>query len=71
MKEEAHRPANEVAQATSQPFRLLPEELRLLAEDAKGMGLEKVREIFVLRSEDLHELIKEIDSAEDTTCRPP
>ena len=65
LKKESQRLANEIEQATGQPFRLQPEELRLLAEKMKGMSSEKVREVSVLHPEDLEKLIKEIESAEN------
>ena len=42
-----------------------PEELRLLAEKAKGMASEQIREISELHPEDLEKLIKEVESAEE------
>ena len=71
LKRESQRLGDEIEQATGQPFRLEPEELRLLAEKAKGMESEQIREISVLHPEDLEKLIKEVESAEDPPSNAP
>lgn len=67
----SQRLRNQIEHATGQPLRLQPEELRLLADKAKGISLEQFREVSVLHPEDLKELIKEIESAEDLPSKAP
>lgn len=65
LKIESQRLADEIERATGEPPRLPPEQLRRLAEKAKGMDPEQIREVSVLHPEDLEKLIQEIGSAED------
>ncbi len=71
LKKESRRLSEEIEQATGQPFRLTPEELHRLAEKAKGMDPERLREVSVLHPEDLEKLIEAIDSAEDRPSEAP
>jgi len=71
LKKKSQRLSEEIEQATGQPFRLTSEELRKLAEKAKGMEREQLREVSVLHPEDLEKLIEEIDSAEDRSSEAP
>ncbi len=70
LKKESQRLGNQIEQATGQPARLQPQEMRLLAKKAKGMSFEQVQKVSVLHPEDLKELIKEIESADDPTSKP-
>ena len=71
LKKESQRLSAEIEQATGQPFRLQPEELRRLAEKASDMDPEQVREVSVLHPEDLEKLIKETGSAQDRSSKAP
>ena len=65
LQQESKRLTREIEQATGEPFRLTPEELRRLAEKAKGIDPERLKQITSLDPEDLTKLIEEIDSAEN------
>ena len=65
LKKKSQHLSEKIERATGEPFRLTPEELRRLAEEAKGMDPEQLREVSVLHPEDLEKLIEEIDSAGD------
>ncbi|MCH8922888.1 MAG: hypothetical protein IIA67_07035 [Planctomycetes bacterium] len=55
LKKKSQRLSEEIEQATGQPFRLTSEELRQLAEKAKGMEREQVRETAECRGGQLAE----------------
>ena len=65
LQQESKRLTREIEQATGEPFRLTPEELRQLAEKARGIDPERLKQITSLDPEDLTKLIEEIDSAEN------
>ena len=71
LRKESQRLSEEIEQATGQPLRLSPEELCRLAEKAKDIDPERLRELSVLHPEDLEKLIKGIDSAEDLPSEAP
>ena len=64
LQQKSKRLTREIEQATGEPFRLTPEELRRLSEKTKGIDPERLEQITSLYPEDLRKLIKEIDSAE-------
>jgi hypothetical protein len=65
LRRESQRRSDEYEQATGQPFRLTDEELRQLAEKAKGMDAQRVRKVSILHPDDIEKLIAAIESLEN------
>jgi hypothetical protein len=65
LQQESKRLTREIEQTTVEPFRLTREELRRLAEKAKGIDPDRLKQIVSLDPENLAKLIEEIDSAEN------
>lgn len=65
LQQESKRLTKEIEEATGEPFRLTQEELRRLAEKARGIDPERLKQISSLDPEDLTKLIEEIESAEN------
>ena len=65
LQQESKRLTREIEQATGEPFRLTPEELRRLAKKARGIDPDRLKQTSSLHPEDLAKLIEEIDSAEN------
>ena len=65
LRRESQRRSDEYEQATGQPFRLTDEELRQLAEKAKGMDAQRLRKVSILHPDDIEKLIAAIKSLEN------
>ena len=65
LRRESQRRSDEYEQATGQPFRLTDEELRQLAEKAKGMDAQRLRKVSILHPDDIEKLIAAIESLEN------
>ena len=65
LRRESQRRSDEYEQATGQPFRLTDEELRQLAEKAKGMDVQRLRKVSTLHPDDIEKLIAAIESLEN------
>lgn len=65
LRRESQRRSDEYEQATGQPFRLTNEELRQLAEKAKGMDAQRLRKVSILHPDDIEKLIAAIESLEN------
>ena len=65
LRRESQRRSDEYEQATGQPFRLTDEELRQLAENAKGMDAQRLRKVSTLHPDDIEKLIAAIESLEN------
>jgi hypothetical protein len=64
LREESKRLKTQL-EASGEPVRLTPNELRQLAQKAKGMSRDDVANLSILHPDDLQQLFELLDSAED------
>ena len=71
LQQDTMRLKEEIERTTGKPFRWTPEELRRLAEKAKGIDPETLKKIAVVDPAVLTEFVEETDSAENQSSEAP